>query len=335
MRVTLAVLATSVTSCAPPTSLFSQGLNPITKATLDGVAPSAESCGSCHTEAYETWSASRHAASFRNPNFRQSVSESHVKEWCLNCHQPLRLLQNEHGRPAEEGVSCVVCHIRDNALVVSKPLSARGREKHPETTVIPNVNQSEFCAGCHQFSGPTSTHPITYTGDPVQNTYNEWAQSNHSSHSCQDCHMPQGQHSFHGAHHKETVNKALSIQQTPQGLAIKTTPAVAHAVPTGDPFRRIVLRICGVSCDTVLVRRTFGIQHTYIDGIMRVTKDTRLQSPGHSGDTVVVPLPTGARKWELEYFFADPRLHQKLPREEVSVLLQSGQLNDPSARTDH
>ena len=320
------VLALGVVRCTPRPPLFSKGVQPIHNATMNGIAPSAKSCAQCHSEIYKTWSNSRHAASFRNPNFRHSVEESHVKGWCLNCHQPLRRLTNELGEASDDGVSCAVCHIRNDTFLVSKPLSAKGREQHPASRVEATLNSSAFCAGCHQFSGPTATHPITYMGDPLQNTFNEWASSTDPQKHCQECHMPKGAHTFPGGHHIEMVNTALSVQHNAQSLTISTTTSVAHAVPTGDPFRRLELRICGVSCSTILQRRTFGIVHTYINGTMRITKDTRLQAPGQPGDRVSVPLPKGAKKWELYYFYADPRLHTKLPQDEVSVLLQSGTL---------
>lgn len=326
LRIMAALTGLGLTGCNTPPSppLFSKGLRPITNATVDGISPSADACASCHKETHQEWSTSRHAASFTNPNFRHSVTESYVKQWCLNCHQPLRTSQNEKGTAVNDGVSCAVCHIRNNTLWVTKPLSDRGKQKHPTAVVTSSLSSSEFCAGCHQFSGPTQAHPITFGGDPIQNTWNEWSASTDPKPTCQDCHMPKGQHTFLGGHDIATVNRALAIDLSKTTLTLSTTKAVRHAVPTGDPFRRLELRICGETCDKPLLRRTFSIAHTYMDGVMRVTTDTRLQAPGQPGDSVTVPLPKHAQRWELEYFYADPRLTAHLPSEEVSASIRSG-----------
>ena len=171
--------------------------------------------------------------------------------------------------------------------------------------------------------------PVAYKGDPVQNTYQEWAAHPSAQGACQTCHMPQGKHTFLGAHNTEWVNKSLSVTQQQETLVIATTAAVGHAVPTGDPFRRMELRVCSESCDTVVQRHVFGIVHQYINGVMRIVQDTRLQAPGMPGDSVRIALPDTATHWELTYFFADPRLHDALPKDEVSVLLQSGSIARP------
>ena len=300
-----------------PSPLFSNGAKPLTNAVLDGKVPKAESCGKCHEEIYQEWSNSRHAVSHNNPNFSASVAEAPLAKWCLNCHLPIRSRGLEASNGPPRGVTCAVCHIRDNKLLVSKPLSKWGQSEHPNAEVNPTLSDASFCAGCHQFEGPTSTHPIVFKGDPVQDTWGEWSRVPEPKSSCQQCHMPTGRHTFYGGHHLKTVQSALEVTVSEGELTVATTEKVSHAVPTGDPFRRMVLRFCGTSCDESIKTHTFGIVHTYEEGIMRISRDTRLKPQSSK----TLPIPPGASSWELRYFYADPRLAEQLPEHEVSLVI--------------
>jgi len=304
-------------SISPP--LFSQGATPITNAVVNQTVPAAESCAQCHEEVVAQWSLSRHAISHSNPNFLAAVAEAPQREWCLNCHLPIRAGKETSSSPPR-GVTCAVCHIREDALLVAKPLSEWGRSEHPNAVVNPTLSSSSFCAGCHQFVGPTNTHPVAFQGDPVQDTFGEWSRSPEPRESCQQCHMPDGKHTFYGGHHLATLQSALEVTTHGRELTIATTPRVSHAVPTGDPFRRLVLRFCGPTCDTAVKTYTFAVIHTYVDGVIRVTKDTRLQA----NTSRQLPVPEDASGWELWYYYADPRLAEHLPDHEVSMRVATG-----------
>jgi len=124
-----------------------------------------------------------------------------------------------------------------------------------------------------------------------------------------------------------TLQSALEVTTHGRVLTIATTPRVSHAVPTGDPFRRLVLRFCGPTCDTTVKTYTFAVIHTYVDGVMRVTKDTRMQA----NTSRQLPVPEDAFGWELRVYYADPRLAEHLPEQEVSMAVATGVFASPAS----
>ena len=238
----------------------------------------------------------------------------------MNCHQPVHTTAQSEGSETLEGVTCAVCHIRDDTLLSSSPLSERGRQQHPKSKVLSSFSKSDFCAGCHQFSGPTSAAPIAFKGDPIQDTWGEWTRVSEPKGTCQQCHMPEGKHSFYGGHHLPTLKAAIRVDVDDHQMTLATTAKVAHAVPTGDPFRRLVLEFCEASCDTPLKRYTFGVVHQYVAGEMRTVRDTRL----HPNVQKHVAIPSNATTWRLRYYYADPRFEERLPRVEQYAQVASG-----------
>jgi hypothetical protein len=121
----------------------------------------------------------------------------------------------------------------------------------------PIYKQSEFCASCHQ--------EVNDFGVKVQDTYNEWKYSEWARKgvTCQSCHMPEYRSvvSKHGQIRDDAHNHSLLGVSDPAFLttaadiemeAVRQADYVdltvriinngtGHALPTGIPFRRLVL----------------------------------------------------------------------------------------------
>jgi hypothetical protein len=204
----------------------------------------------------------------------------------------------------------------------------------------PAPTDERLCARCHQFVLPVPDElervgkgslPVHFTEAAAQDTVEEWRQSGAAG--CTSCHEP---HRAPGAHDHELVREAVSVQARYDGQSahfVLRASGAAHAVPTGDPFRRLRLIVCPPErCEqpyavAILQRHLKEKGNTWV-----VSQDTRIP-PATSGDSaelelvlpVSEPLPPGAR-WRLFYHFADPRHEEILPHEEVHFLVAEGQL---------
>lgn len=248
---------------------------------LAGCASSAaeevggEDCAACHGGPTAGWEASRHASSATNPHIVAALEGARHESWCRTCHEP-----------EPTGVGCRTCH-----------------PTHGPTS--PDV-----CEGCHQFAAPAMTGPLALGGDPIQDTVREHRASPaaREGQTCASCHLKG--HRFPGAHDPELVRSALTVRAEPGALVLQTTDALGHRLPTGDPFRRLEIRLCAdVPCTDVRVRRSAVVVHQPdADGWLRVVSDTRLGPPGSGSDTLEVPWADGVRGWDVRLLLADPAL---------------------------
>lgn len=81
----------------------------------------------------------------------------------------------------------------------------------------------------------------------MQRTISEHGDAN-SEATCVSCHMPSGadSHAFPGGYDEALVKKALSVRaerRACEAVVTLTPNGVTHAVPTGDLFRRLRVRI--------------------------------------------------------------------------------------------
>jgi hypothetical protein len=200
--------------------------------------PAPQHCGLCHANKLSQWSGSRHAMAF-SPGLAGQLlnsSEDEVKE-CLNCHAPLAeqqknvLSQNKKSsHPSKYGVFCAACHLRQGQLITPGKFSKK--EAHPKQKSVPWLQESRFCAPCHQF-------PQSYAinGKPLENTLHEWQSSRFAQQgiTCQKCHMPQGQHLFRGIHNQEMVRKGVTItikKSNKKAVLTLRSTGVGHNLPT-------------------------------------------------------------------------------------------------------
>ncbi len=213
---------------------------------------------------------------YRETTARDGSSAGRV---CLGCHSPLIEWTGDvqmDKKVTWEGVSCEVCHSLtavDLASSRAKLVFDVGQVKRgpirDATSTGHDVAYSELhttalvCAGCHEYVNPEGT--------PIMTTYSEWKGSRAAKDgkTCQSCHMGRTKaqivdprilrapevavnlHEVPGGHSLEQLYKAfgasiLDPARVGDQLEIKvrlTNKGAGHAVPTGMPGRRVVLRV--------------------------------------------------------------------------------------------
>src|SRR5262249_5615286 len=98
-------------------------------------------------------------------------------------------------------------------------------------------------------------------------------------------------------------------------IAVRHT---GHRFPTGDPFRRLVVRVCDdEACEHVGGTRVIGKR---FDDAHLVADDTLAD-----GETRVLYLPPG-RFWTAELYYSGPRFEATLPIAERSIVVARGSL---------
>ena len=337
-----------------PTVWFEQARRPLQHVRAPAQIPSlsATACRPCHEKQYVTWRASRHAESFTNRIFAASFRREPLR-WCVYCHAPLpaqaQALQGVTLVPTSvdplvaEGINCAVCHVRDGAILGAQPPSAAAQRAHP-VRQAKELAQSTFCAGCHQFNFPRSGLPIRYTDEPMQDTFAEWRRAPHSP-SCQQCHMKQGEHSFPGGHDvpllRETISASLLRLPSGQLQVTLTARNAGHRVPTGDPFRRLVLKLYRERNQAEpLHRYSFGRQFRRPPGgaadAWTLVQDTSIPPPqdGQNASRVIAlptdPTEPAATYFRLSYSYPAPSSLPDLTGEDIAVELQHGAIENPS-----
>lgn len=300
-----------------------------------------ENCGGCHTREQHAWATSRHAQAFNNPTFRIAF-QAGPRAWCLTCHAPRSAQLGQ--KALAEGVSCAACHLRGETVLSAHAPSEAALSVHPMVEE-PRLRTAAFCGQCHQFDAPVSAEleqhdRFVSSGTPLQDTLSEWRASSFSrSTPCQGCHMRGGSHAFPGGHDVALVRGALEVEVRADGptrvLATVRSRGVGHAVPTGDPYRRLRLTLCAdADCKRVLGSTTFARSLESTERTYHVQEDTRVPPPTAQVSApsrtleipLAVPLPPGAT-WRLVRHHADPRHESRLPPDEVSLEVARGSVS--------
>lgn len=244
-------------------------------------------CATCHPDVAARFATSRHARSFTNANFAAAWEDAVNRAWCASCHLP-------RGKQ----VSCSSCH-----------------DDHEPV-------RHDVCADCHTVPSPNVSPPLRFGGDALQTTWAEWKQLEIGP--CADCHLDG--HAFVGAHDVDLVRSALKVVPERGAITLKTTDALGHRLPTGDPFRRLSIELCtDPDCTEVVTRRTLGVVHQPDEsGWMRVRTDTRLGPPGSPWPAEVTVRDPRAQAYRVRLLLADPAL--TLPVEERVLELYAGLL---------
>ncbi len=304
---------------------FSAGAAPLVVTVANNGSLSARGCGSCHSAQYTDWSSTRHSVAWSNAVFVDGLKREPLPR-CVHCHAPLLQQKVEAGplgagrpRPPSssltaaaqatsllhEGVTCVVCHVRDGQVLVAGPVTrADNTPMHP-VRIEPILKDSQFCASCHQF-GFTDSNVL------MQNTFGEWQAfaAGGGVGTCQSCHMPGGRHLFRGAWDVELLKKSLQVEVHEDvdssvvgaRVLVLRSVDVGHHFPTGDLFRHLTVEVADGDGWLELLRigRTFaGFGHD-----KHVVSDTSLVP----GVPVRVALPRGATSaWRVRYHYAEAR----------------------------
>jgi hypothetical protein len=283
---------------------------------VSSVGPTAGSvdvaCSGCHFAIVEEWRTSLHRASHDDPSYLGALTGEPVA-FCNGCHAP------EHDPSA--GVSCATCHAEAH-----RPMAHRAQ------------GSNRSCAGCHEFMLPTGTAFM-------QRTASEHRASAYANASCESCHMPSvgagvarhRSHAFLASRDPATLRRALAIEAVPLAPGtIEVTlrlAEVGHAVPTGDMFRRLVVRAEALdprgrvvgSAERRLARR-FALERA---GYVEVADE---RPGGARGAVVRVPLDLGesAAGARIRYRVDHERVTNDFrapERVEASIMLAEGEID--------
>lgn len=213
-------------------------------------------CLSCHKDmdAHKD----RHSFSWKSELFQEAIKIEN-REWCVHCHAPLSTQKEIYFRKLKgdtnltdldlqllnEGINCVSCHVRNGKILGSKNINNGYHE-----VVESNIDQSEFCANCHQFNFPIfSGDLIKYSNHPMQNTYEEWKSSGKEE-SCQSCHY--SNHNLIGPYDKtwfldQFYDFKVAAEEEVLSVSFRMAKGRGHNLPSGDLFRSLVLEVSGDS----------------------------------------------------------------------------------------
>ena len=195
--------------------------------------PSATTCASCHAEIYREWSVSAHAYAQLSPVFNAmqakigKLTNGTNGDFCIRCHTPVGMnlgeptfMPNLDRHPtSREGVTCVVCHRRDQAhgkisgrlplvegslydpvfgpsgndelrrliengnLHLQTEADRPGRAVHAEARSFFQLPRPGLCGSCHDVN--------FVDGFRLEEAFSEYKHSPAAGRgvTCQDCHM--------------------------------------------------------------------------------------------------------------------------------------------------
>ncbi len=316
---------------------------------------SARECGACHQDIYSEWLESRMGNSMQNAAFLMDWKAKGELPYCLSCHAPLEAQQPEilHGvvwplpmvlsrdpNPLfdpdlrSEGVTCVVCHVRDGAVVTAKQVHA------PHPTHVGALG--EVCARCHQM--PTSPlHPLRR---PLIDTWGEhanWKDKTGQSEDCVACHMPRTErnggaghsHRFPGGWDPVVVNASVALSvPTYEGdhWVVELTNLTGHRFPTGETTVSAELRFVGLdekgqplaTETTPIGRHVMGPPFIDIDDSSLLEGETRAFRAQFSNDPQRRIRTVRVEVWKLRYFF-EPELRKTIAPQDAEALVATAE----------
>ena len=241
---------------------------------------SAKECRKCHEEIYKEWSKSMHGKAWTDSYFQVDFKYDGSKQICLNCHTPLENQQenlvlgfndkdkfnpilepnsNFDSTLRDEGVTCVVCHVRDGKIVGPFEIDDA---PHPVTVDTEMTYGIKPCIRCHVVTGDRwdtfyRIHPCGTVAEITERGEEP---------DCIGCHMPEvirpiavgmekrkgRKHLFWGGHYPQKVKEALKVEykkkiikdrDTYQFEFTLTNIGTTHYLPTGTPDRHLTLEL--------------------------------------------------------------------------------------------
>lgn len=213
---------------------------------------SAEVCGECHRDIYNSWRKSLHAVSYNNPIFMTAYREAYLetkgeaKTYCLKCHAPTTLGNEDYDVTlsiTKEGVTCDFCHTVESVDLGNDKAPfvldiGGGKRASMKQAISPEhkasyvdwFNKAKMCAGCHEMTNPNGVNTIS--------TYSEWKSSRYGKEGkdCQECHMPEVEGKIvdpgvkvtnSDKFHNHSLSHNLRQMQGAVDVAIKTAKPVA------------------------------------------------------------------------------------------------------------
>lgn len=317
--------ATSPAPVAPPPSTaVVDASSQVQEAPLDDAA-----CMRCHPRAAHEWERSAHRFAFTSEIF-QAEWRPHHQASCVRCHAPLADAEAPEGDAAANGISCVVCHVREGGVLAT---SESPDAPHP-IVVDATLASVDACARCHDFRFESVTPTPYDVRGLLQGTVHEWRAVEDRG-SCQSCHMRatdgRVSHGFPGPRDEALLAQAISVEvhAATSGATTRVTLSLesraGHAVPTGDMFRRLEIEAWvegrpSARTSSVLMRR-FG---PGVGGIHEVGDD---RVPADASRTVELSLPRARRVgWRVTWLALDADVaHARwLPDEDVRRVVAEG-----------
>ncbi len=218
-------------------------------------------CVGCHAEIGLEWSASLHRRAHDVPEFLRAYARE-PQAFCRACHAP--------EVDATIGVACVTCHVTTAGVLAAPHADARTlarsspRDRSRADAAHPILADARFatdaaCASCHEFAFPRNPSA------QMQATVSEHRVSAFADISCAACHMPRvadargehRSHAFPASRDPAMLRAAAHISArrvSASALEVTIAPGrVGHAMPTGDLFRRLLVRAQAVDDDHLVV----------------------------------------------------------------------------------
>jgi hypothetical protein len=201
-----------------------------------------------------------------------------------------------------------------------------------EDSYLPLIEESAFCAPCHQFS---------FWGTPIYQSFREWLESPYPGFGveCQTCHMPSDEtmtnvapgkggverdpltihaHTQPGAADEEllqqTVSMTLSADPGPDGVQVTVTitnTRAGHHVPTDYPGRNMILVVSATDSEgNELAQRSGGVVPDW--GGTGVTEDDYAGRAGKGFAKILRDAETGmwpvVSYWKQSFIHSDNRI---------------------------
>lgn len=189
-------------------------------------------CKTCHNDQFQNWEKSFHAKAIgKGFLWQKEILSSAEYDSCLQCHSPLAETKSElsasyqtkeilnsksHNFPdgiSNPSIICASCHIR-NQIRFGPPGRTNmihevstNRLPHNGYVAKQEFESSEFCRSCHE----SKETGVQLNGKRLMEVYSEWEKSPFAKQGiqCQNCHMPDREHSWKGIHDKTFVQNSL------------------------------------------------------------------------------------------------------------------------------
>lgn len=293
-------------------------------------------CEECHGKIAARWHLSAHARADKTPLYVAMHAQARDAAACDHCHAPLVGRADPTEPATREAITCDVCH----SISAVEPVRAGGQftlqtqdnvKRGPlcdakdhyfhKMGCSPLHTEGRLCAACHLYYRSTSGGASL----PVFTEYEEWRDGPAAAAGleCQSCHMPaieggevargwkprphSHDHSLlglDGTLRKRALKLRLEVAGgagTAHVTATLTNVGAGHAVPSGLPGRRILLRAVALDADggeQGRVERQWARvladdsgQERPFYAATRVASDRRLERDVPALETLDVPAP--------------------------------------------
>jgi hypothetical protein len=313
-----------------------------------GSARENAECEGCHPREAAEWRTSLHRNAYTSPAFARALRAEPLS-FCRGCHAPEAPVDRApDGEEAAVGVACVTCHGAGDR-VLAAPSAAPSRAPHGVVRDAAFASDAA-CAGCHEFAFP-DRRP---RGEPLmQRTVAEHAHSPAATTPCAGCHMPRidesggRSHLFAASRDAALVRSAVVVtarrrSSSAVAIAVTATPAVGHAMPTGDLFRRIEVVASMDKGGAAITRRTYLARHFRAGSAPHVgpsaaleweTGDDRPGARGARDRVVVIDFGNAGRDRPIRYRVTYERAENPGPTEETTpvegrIVLAEGEVDE-------